>query len=311
MKQRGCVKLILVEIFFISISLLVLALGSRSYCYSQKKAYSAFDKGNYEEALKQFNERDKKNPKDIENLYNKGVTEYKLKKYDDSIESFASVASSTKDKNLKTQSLFNLGNAEAQVSNFDGAIASYEEALKLDPDNERIKTNLEYVKQLKEQKQNQKQDKNNQDNKNDQNQNQDQNQGQNQDQNNKDNKNDQNQNQDQNQESQNDQNQNQDQNNKNDQNQNQDQNQESQNDQNQDQKQSQAQNQDKDKNSSEESRQNTLGAVQEEKSDEQKLKEKQAQAILNRVEDKAPEYMNKLNSKERTKMKNKKVDKDW
>ncbi len=304
MEQKVCVKLILVEIIFISVSLLVFELGSRSYGYSQKKAYSAFDKGNYQEALKQFNEREKKNPKDIENLYNKGVTEYKLKKYDDSIESFASVASSTKDKNLKIQSLFNLGNAEAQVSNFDGAIASYEEALKLDPDNERIKSNLEYVKQLKEQKQNQNQDQNNKDNKNDQNKDQNQDQNQSQDQNqNQEAKNDQNQDQNRNQEAKNDQNQ--DQNQPQDQNQNQ----EAKNDQNKDQDKNQAQVQDQ--NRSEESRENNLSAAQEEKSDEQKLKEKQAQAILNRVEDKAPEYMNKLNSKERSKMKNKKVDKDW
>ena len=283
---------------------------SSIFAFSQKKAYDYFSNGNYQDALEQFDKKYKKDPKDLENLYNKGVAEYKLKKYDDSTKSFASVASSSKDKNLKVQSLFNLGNAEAQLSNFDGAIASYEEALKLDPQNEKVKANLEYVKNLKEQKQNQ-----NQNQKQDQKQNQ--NKDQNQDQQNKNDSKDQNQNQKQNQDSN--QSQSQDQKQDSDKSQKQDQNktddEENQKQNNDQQESNQSQSQDQKGQDQSLGKQELQGTVdkslQDEKDVEEKLKEKQAEAILNRVEDKAPEYMNKLNSRERDKIKKKSVDKDW
>ena len=53
------------------------------------------------------------------------------------------------------QSHYNLGNAQAQLQQFDQAIASYEKALQLDPSMEDAKANLELIKQLQEQQQQQ------------------------------------------------------------------------------------------------------------------------------------------------------------
>ena len=70
-------------------------------------ADTLYKKGRYSESLKLYSKMEEKNSNKLENTYNKGVSEYRLKQFDKASESFAKVASNTKDKNLKIKSLFN------------------------------------------------------------------------------------------------------------------------------------------------------------------------------------------------------------
>ncbi len=140
------------------------------------------------------------------------------------------------------RSLYNKGNALAKSGDYQNAIKTYEEVLKMNPQNEDARFNLEYLKQMEQN--NQQSASNNSSSQNDQKQEQNQNQNQNQDQ--------------QNQENQDQQNQDQNQENK-EQNQNQEQEQtasESENNQNQDQNQEQAQNQEQEQEQEQDQNQN-------------------------------------------------------
>ncbi len=96
-------------------------------------AYDRFKKAKFNEAEQLFSD-----------AYNKGVAAYKLKDYKKSEEYFS--------KSAKTaDSLYNIGNAQLAQTKAAEAIKSYEEALKIEPQNEDAKFNLELAKKLLEQ----------------------------------------------------------------------------------------------------------------------------------------------------------------
>ncbi len=84
------------------------------------------------------------------------------------------------EKDMTTEGIYNQGNALAKSGKIKEAISKYEEVLKLAPNHEDAKFNLEYLKQQQKNQQQQNHSQNNNDNKN-QNQQQQQNQNQKQD----------------------------------------------------------------------------------------------------------------------------------
>lgn len=79
----------------------------------------------------------------------KGASYYRQGKYDKAYAEYAKGSGET--------ALYNQGNALAKGGRIDEAVAKYEEVLKLNPNHEDAKFNLEYLKQQKEQQQNQQQ----------------------------------------------------------------------------------------------------------------------------------------------------------
>jgi Ca-activated chloride channel family protein len=77
----------------------------------------------------------------------RGVARYRAGDYSGSAAEFA--------ESGDTRNLYNLGNAMAQMGQYDSAIDAYEQVLEMEPDNEDARHNLEVVKNFKEQQEQQ------------------------------------------------------------------------------------------------------------------------------------------------------------
>ena len=127
------------------------------------EAKKAYESGNYAKASEAYGKLHGKNDAA---RYNYGDALYKQKKYKEAADIFAQIS----DPALKQKSLYNMGNALANMGKIDDAIHAYEAALKLGEDKD-ARYNLELLKkqkqqQKKQQKKNQKKSKKNQQNKN-------------------------------------------------------------------------------------------------------------------------------------------------
>ena len=77
----------------------------------------------------------------------RGVARYRAGDYSGSAAEFA--------ESGDTRSLYNLGNAMAQMGQYDSAIDAYEQVLEMEPDNEDARYNLDFVRNLKDQQEQQ------------------------------------------------------------------------------------------------------------------------------------------------------------
>lgn len=125
------------------------------------RADEAIKNKEYQKAIDEYN----KLPASSEITYNKANAYYKMKKYDEAIKEYKKVKS--KDKNFMSKAIFNEGNSYVKKDKLKEALSSYENALKLNPNDEDIKKNIQYVKDMmKKKKQNKKeQNKKNKDDK--------------------------------------------------------------------------------------------------------------------------------------------------
>ncbi|MEY2518399.1 MAG: Ca-activated chloride channel [Verrucomicrobiota bacterium] len=119
----------------------------------------AYRNDNYADAYKEFEKTLKEHPDthDADKIeFDAGTAAYKLKDYDKALEWFSRSLLS-KDKMLQEKSHFNIGRTleeradkaqttEKAIAELTNAQSHYEEALKLDPNDERAKANLEEVK---------------------------------------------------------------------------------------------------------------------------------------------------------------------
>lgn len=146
-------------LYFFRRGILVLA-----FLLAAQPAEAGFFLNADQEGLKQFNQGNyEKAAQNFKDSCWRGATHYRLGDYEQAYRQFA-------DKNDAT-SLYNQGNALAKGGKIEEAIKKYEEVLKLQPDHDDAKFNLEYLKrqQQQSQQQNQKNDqKNNSGNQNQQ-----------------------------------------------------------------------------------------------------------------------------------------------
>ncbi|MBI5805843.1 VWA domain-containing protein [candidate division TA06 bacterium] len=109
----------------------------------------AYKKGNYEEALKKYQEALVFEPDNVKIHYNIGRALYKLSKYPEAVSEFQ-LSLLTKDKKLQARTLYNIGNCQFKAQKLDEAIGSYTAALVLDPGDQQAKQNLEFCWKKKE-----------------------------------------------------------------------------------------------------------------------------------------------------------------
>jgi Ca-activated chloride channel family protein len=163
---------------------------------SPSSALKQYESGNFHTALEEFKKLAREKTNDFRLSYNAGTAAYKAKQFDDA-QKFLGAATAAPDLNLQQQAFYNLGNtmfetgAQAQEPDtkqkaWESSVQNFQNALKLNPQDNDAKNNLEFVKkqleELKKQQQQQqkqqqnKNDKNKDQNKDQQNQQQDQNQ---------------------------------------------------------------------------------------------------------------------------------------
>ncbi|HKI49330.1 MAG TPA: VWA domain-containing protein, partial [Desulfobacteria bacterium] len=158
--------------------LAILVLGYRSAHASPGGAEAAYKAGNYDVAVDGYRSEAQKAPEDPQLQFNLGASAYKNKQYPEALASFKK-SLSVQDIPLQNQSYYNMGNTlyrqgeqtekqnpQQTIQRWEASIQSYENALKLKPDDKDAEFNRNFVKKrLEALKKKQKQKKDQQDNK--------------------------------------------------------------------------------------------------------------------------------------------------
>ena len=116
-----------------------------------RRGMAAYDKKDYQKALKLFIDAQLEKPDMPEIYYNIGNAYYKIGKYDAARKNYTQ-ALKGKNKTLREKSRYNLGNTAFRMGKTKDAISNYQAALKIDPKDIQAKQNLEFVKKMMEQK---------------------------------------------------------------------------------------------------------------------------------------------------------------
>ena len=114
-------------------------------------------RGKYEEAVRKYQDALVLEPDNIRIHYNLGRALYRMSKQPEAAAEFQ-LGLLSKARRLKARSLYNIGNCQFKQNGLDAAIASYSQALMLDPGDQQAKQNLEYCWKMKDQPKQQKSD---------------------------------------------------------------------------------------------------------------------------------------------------------
>ncbi|MEX1118598.1 MAG: VWA domain-containing protein [Terrimicrobiaceae bacterium] len=151
-------------------------------CSWAQTGTEAYQAGNYEEALGDFQSRLEKSPDSAKLQFNAGAAAYKLNKHGEAVDFFAkALATGSPEPEFLNSATYNLANAlvrrgegaeksEEKKADWKNAISHYETVLKSDPKNKLAEENRDIVKKLLEdlEKQEEEQKKDQQDQKDEQ-----------------------------------------------------------------------------------------------------------------------------------------------
>ncbi len=119
------------------------------------QAKAAYESGDFTKALQTFKQAQKAQENDYRFSIGQGSSYYRLKDFTSAQSHFSKAEAITQDPNIKAQALYNQGNSLVQLGKLEDAIHSYEKSLKLAPNDQETKDNLEFAKRLLKQKQEQ------------------------------------------------------------------------------------------------------------------------------------------------------------
>ncbi|MBF0120356.1 MAG: VWA domain-containing protein [Desulfobacterales bacterium] len=163
---------IIIELFLTSVNkkaslfifLIIFFCNSISYAdvlrRNMKKGIEAYEKGDYNSALKYMIDAQLEEPDNPEIYYNLGNTYYKLGDFESAFKNYQGALNKGDDK-MKEKILYNQGNTLYKKGDLKEAIENYEKALKIDPNDKEAKENLEFAKKMLEKQQKEKQEQDN------------------------------------------------------------------------------------------------------------------------------------------------------
>lgn len=140
--------------------LLPIALSAQTENALIKKGNEAYQKQEYDQAIDNYKKVTGKNPANVAAQFNLGNAMYKNKKPDDAISAYDNALVNAGSKNDKSVSYYNKGVVLQNNKKLPECIDAYKNALKLNPDDEDARQNLQKaLLQQKQQQQKEKKDK--------------------------------------------------------------------------------------------------------------------------------------------------------
>lgn len=151
----------------------LLLQGSVLFAQKEKKyihkGNQLYQEKKYAEAEASYRQSVDKSKASVEGNFNLGDALYKQKKFDNAVQKFTDIASSSNDKTVKAKAYHNLGNSLLESKKLEESIAAYKKSLMSNPKDDETRYNLAYAQEkLKQQQQQQNKDKNKDKNKKDQ-----------------------------------------------------------------------------------------------------------------------------------------------
>jgi Ca-activated chloride channel family protein len=119
-----------------------------------KKGNDAYEKKEYDNAITQYKQATVKNPANSTAQYNLGNALYKKSKTDEAVQAYDEAAAKASSKTVKSKSFYNKGVVLQNNKKLPECIEAYKNALKLDPEDDDARQNLQ--KALQQQKEQQK-----------------------------------------------------------------------------------------------------------------------------------------------------------
>lgn len=141
-------------LLFITAFLLPVASNAQNEKALIKKGNDAYEKKEYDNAIVQYQQATVKNPANSTAQYNLGNALYKKSKTDEAVKAYEEAATTATSKTDKSRSFYNKGVVLQHNKKLPECIEAYKNALKLDPQDEDARQNLQ--KALQQQKEQQK-----------------------------------------------------------------------------------------------------------------------------------------------------------
>ena len=108
-----------------------------------------YNKGEYWEAIKRYEEALKAAPESFEATYNLGNALYKVERFDTAEQTILRATADTlRTDNELAETYYNLGNAQFKQKKYKEALESYKQSLRLNPSDMEAKYNYAYTKRL-------------------------------------------------------------------------------------------------------------------------------------------------------------------
>ena len=145
-----------------------------------RKGNRQYNRERYEKSIESYTKALEADPASFEATYNLGSSLFRVERYDKAEQTLSKiVADSTRSDIERSEAVYNLGNTQFAQQKLKEALASYRQAMRLNPDDQEAKYNYAFTKKLlQQQEQQQQQDQQNQDQQNQNNDQQDQQQNQ-------------------------------------------------------------------------------------------------------------------------------------
>jgi Ca-activated chloride channel homolog len=123
-----------------------------------RRGNDAFEKSDFQTAEIEYRKALEKNRQSSKGEFNLGGALYEQENFDEASKLFGGISGEAETPELRAKSHYNLGNTLMKMQEYEAAIESYKNALRLNPQDFDSKYNLEYARhQLREQQQQQQQ----------------------------------------------------------------------------------------------------------------------------------------------------------
>jgi len=153
-------RIYILEVIFLSV-FFACSLSAQGIRKKIEKGNENYAKEQFEQALTDYKDALLDDPLNETALFNQGNALYKLKKYEEAVETFQKNVSS-EDLDLCAKAYYNIGNTYFQMNKLQESIQSYIKSLELNPNDTDAKFNLELARaKLKESADKQQQQKKN------------------------------------------------------------------------------------------------------------------------------------------------------